>query len=151
MKTAFIITISVVLGVSALIALIKFMLFRVRKKLEVYIQTNFDQKEILGATTSANFFGKKSKGGKQIRGNGALVLTKDAIYFFRAVPFKEYLIPFKSVIEVSLPSAFNGKSVLSKLLSVQYKTNSGSETMAWALKNPESWKKTIEKLVSPDS
>lgn len=151
MKIAFIITVSVIIGVSSLLALIRFIFSSIRKKMNTYIQTNFDQKDILGATTSANFLGKESQGGKQIRGNGALVLTKNEIYFFRALPFKEYSIPLNSVIKVSLPSSFNGKSVLSKLLSIQYKTSSGSETMAWALKNPESWKQTIEKLVSPET
>ena len=151
MKTVFVITISIILGVGILLTAIKLIFSYIRKRLETYIQTNFDKDNIIGATTNANFFGKKSKGGKQIRGNGAFVLTKDEISFIRALPFKEYMIPVKSITEVSLPNAFNGKSVFSKLLCIQYETRSGSDTMAWAIKNPESWKETIEKLVTADS
>jgi hypothetical protein len=146
-----VITISVILGVGILLTAIKLIFSYIRKRLETYIQTNFDKDNIIGATTNANFFGKKSKGGKQIRGNGAFVLTTDEISFIRALPFKEYKIPVKSITEVSLPNAFNGKSVFSKLLCIQYETSSGSDKIAWAIKNPEFWKETIEKLVTADS
>jgi len=147
MKTEFIVIISVSFGVAFLLALLRFFFTFTRKKLEKHIQKNFDKDKIVGATTRANFFGEKSKGGKQVRGNGALVLTQKEIYFIRAVPFKEYIIPLKSVSEVSLPNSFNGKSVFSKLLCIQYKTDSVSDAIAWAVKDPESWKKAIEKLV----
>lgn len=123
----------------------------IRKRLETHIQENFDKEKILGATAHANFFGKKSKGGKQGRGNGVFVLTKDEVFFIRALPFKEYVIPIQSIIEVSLPIVFNGKSIFSKLLCIQYETYSGSDTIAWAIKNPESWKEAIEKLMTIDS
>jgi hypothetical protein len=66
----------------------------------------------VAVTTKANFFGELSKGGKQLRGNGALILTKEDVYFIRALPFKK------------------------------------SDAMAWAVKNPESWKKALEKLIT---
>lgn len=150
MKTESVVAISVLFGVVLLLALLRLLFSSARKKLEHHIQKHFDKKEIIGATTNANFFGKQSKGGKQIRGNGALILTKYEIYFFRAVPFKKYKIPLKSVLKVSLPNSFNGKSVFSKLLCIQYKTGSELEAVAWAVKNPEAWKKSIEKLVAVD-
>ena len=147
MKTEFIVTISVVLGVVSLLVLLRLFFSSTRKKLENHIQKNFSKNEIIGVTTNANFFGEQSKGAKQVRGNGALVLTKDRIYFIRAVPFKEYTIPLKSVSKVSLPNSSNGKSIFSKLLCIQYETGSELDAVAWAVKNPESWKKSIEKLV----
>jgi len=147
MKTEFTVAVSVLFGTVILLSLLRLFFSSARKKLEHHIQENFDIREIVGATTRANFFGKQSKGGKQIRGNGALVLTKNEIYFIRAVPFKEYKIPLKSILEVSLPNSFNGKSVFSKLLCIQYKIGSELDVVAWAVKNPESWKKSIEKLV----
>jgi hypothetical protein len=148
MKTEFVVAISVICGVAFLFTVLKLVFFSVQKKLEHHIQENFDKEKIIGATTKANFFGERSKGGKQARGNGALVLTKDEVYFIRAVPFKEYVIPLQSIIEVSLPNSFNGKSIASKLLSIQYKTDSKPDAMAWAIKNPESWKKALEKLMA---
>lgn len=129
-----------------LFALLKLVFSATRKTLENHIRAHFAREKILGATTRANFFGELSKGGRQIRGNGALVLTKDKVHFIRAVPFKMYEIPIKSITQISLPRSFNGKSVFSKLLCLQYKTDSGSDAIAWAVKTPENWKKAIENL-----
>lgn len=149
-KTEFIITISVILGVTVLLVLLKLVFSSVRKKLQVHIQERFAGIEIIGATTEADFLGKLSKGGWQIRGNGGLVLTKNGVFFLRSIPFREYMIPIKSITDVSMPNSFNGKSIFSKLLCVQYKVDSGTETMAWVVKNPEKWKKAIEKLMTID-
>ena len=150
MKTAIVIFMSVIFGLALLLTILKVIYSYIQKRLETHIQAKFDKKEVLGATTSAIFFGEKSKGVKQIRGNGAFVLTKDTIYFIRAAPFKEYVIPVKSITEVSLPTAFNGKTVFSKLLCIQCETTSGSDKMAWAIKNPESWKEVIDALITAE-
>ena len=148
MKTAVVTAVSILLGVCFLFAATGLIFSRIRKRLERHIHTKFDGREIIGATSRVNFFGEKSKGGKQIRGNGALVLTKDEVYFFRALPFKEYVIALKSITNVSLPTSFNGKSVFSKLLCIQYRTGSGSDEMAWAINNPEEWKEAVERQIS---
>lgn len=145
-STQLIITISVLSGLAFLFALLKLVFSATRKTLENHIQAHFTREEILGATTRANFFGELSKGGRQIRGNGALVLTKNDLHFIRAVPFKTYKIPIGSIIEISLPKSFNGKSVFSALLCVQYRSDTRSDAIAWAVKNPENWKKAIENL-----
>jgi len=36
---------------------------------------------------------------------------EDKIYFIRATPFIELIIPIEQVREISLPTSFNGKSV----------------------------------------
>ncbi len=146
MKTEFIVIISVLTGMIFLFALLKLVFSATRKTLENHVQDLFAREHILGATTRANFFGQLSKGGRQIRGNGALILTKDKVHFIRAVPFKRYEIPINSITEISLPRSFNGKSVFSTLLCVHYKTDSGSDALAWAVKTPENWKKAIEDL-----
>ena len=93
MDTLFIVAISVISGVSCLFLFVSLVVKSIRNKLNGYIKERFDKNEIIGATTRANFFGEKSKGGKQIRGNGAIVLTKSKLFFRRAMPFKEYIIP----------------------------------------------------------
>jgi len=123
----------------------------IRNKLNGYIKERFDKNEIIGATTRANFFGEKSKGGKQIRGNGAIVLTKSKLFFRRAMPFKEYIIPIETIRRVSTPSSFNGKSVFSKLLCVHYNVEGAEDSMAWAIKDPLKWKESIEALISYES
>ncbi len=72
MDKAYIITISVLCGVAFLLLLISLILRTTQKKLEKYILNQFNKNEIIGATTRANFFGFKSQGSKQIRGNGAI-------------------------------------------------------------------------------
>jgi hypothetical protein len=99
---------SVLFGVVCLLALLRLIFSSTQKKLGNHILKNFDKEKIVGATTRANFFGEQSKGVKQIRGNGALVLTKDKICYIRAIPFKEYMIPIKSITGISIPNYFNG-------------------------------------------
>ncbi len=150
MDSKFVVAISVISGVLCLLCVIGFIFKSVRRKLEKYIQNKFDKNEIIGATTRANFFGVKSKGGKQMRGNGAIVLTKDQLVFIRAIPFKEYTIPIKSIQQVSMPNSFNGKSVFSKLLCVHFICEGIADSIAWAVRNPEKWKKSIDALMQSD-
>jgi hypothetical protein len=147
MDIKFTITMSIIIGVLCLFCLIRAIFKSVQHKLDNYIYENFDMTEIIGATTKANFFGVKSRGSKQLRGNGAIVLTKDQLFFIRAVPFKEYMIYTKSIQRVSLPSSFNGKSVFSKLLCVHFTNDGIEDSIAWAIKNPEKWKASIEALM----
>lgn len=148
METQFIVAISVIGGVLCLLLVLSFVFNSVRNKLESYIQKRFDKNEIIGATTRANFFGEKSKGGKQIRGNGALVLTKSQLVFIRAMPFKEYILSIESITQVKMPNSFNGKSVLSKLLCVHFNVEGAEDSIAWAIKNPEIWKDSIDALIN---
>jgi hypothetical protein len=148
MESPMIIAVSVTAGVLCLIVFLGFVFKSTRNKLDKYILKRFDKNEIIGATTRANFFGEKSKGGKQLRGNGAIVLTKEKLLFIRAVPFKEYTISIKAMKGVSMPTSFNGKSVFSKLLCVHYNVEDGEDAMAWAVENPEKWKESIDALIS---
>lgn len=147
MKTGFIIAVSVIGGVFLLLLFLNSMLALLRIKLKKRIRNRFDFKEIIHATTSANFLGARKKGGWQIKGNGALVLTPDRLCFIRGVPQTEYEIPIDSITQVSLPKSFNGKTVFSKLLCVHYGVGSGKDAMAWAVKDPEKWKTDVEALM----
>jgi len=138
----------VVSGGLSLCLILNLIFKSVRGNLEKHIQEKFETKDIIGATTRANFFGIKSKGVKQVRGNGAMVLTKDRLWFIRAVPLKEYEIPVNSIKRVSLPRSFNGKSVFAKLLCIHYEHNGVEDSIAWAIKNPLRWKESIEELIA---
>ena len=142
------ITVAVISGLAALSALLGLIFARVRRRLERHIRDKFEGRALLGATTRANLFGLRSEGLGQIRGNGALVLTEDSLYFARAVPFREYTIPVERITGVSMPSGFLGKSVGRKLLCVHFDTGNGPDEAAWAVKSPERWKQSLEALVS---
>ena len=131
-----------------LLIVLRLVFSSVRKKLAQQVVQRFDKNEIVRATLHANSFGERSKGGRQIRGNGALVVTKDAICFLRAAPFKEYTIPVTKITDISMPRSFNGKSVFAKLFCIEYETDNGTDAMAWALKDLESWKLTLEEVMS---
>ena len=135
------------LGVLLLLIIPGLVFSRIRRKLEALISLRFVDEEILVATTRANFLGEKSKGGAQIRGNGALVLTRNELYFIRAVPQKEFRIPIRFIRNVSMPRFFNGKSIFVPLLCVTFKTESGEDSIAWALRNPKQWKNAIDRAI----
>jgi hypothetical protein len=132
-------------GVICLLIVLKTVSSTVNKKMEIAILNKFDKAEIICATPRASFFGVKSKGAMQVRGKGALVLTKNELYFLRAVPEKEYKIPIQKITDVSLPKSFNGKTVFYPLLCVSFVGDTEKDSMAWAIKDPQPWKEVIER------
>jgi hypothetical protein len=47
-----------------------------------------------------------------------------------------------------MPKSFNGKSVLVPLLCVNFDTEYGEDSIAWALKDVKKWKEAIEKMTT---
>lgn len=138
------VTIVVVVWVTGLLVFLKILFARIRGKLREVVDTRFRGQEILLQTLGANFFGRKSKGVRQIRGNGALVLTKDELWFLRACPVKEFIIPVKDINSISLTRSHLGKAVGRNLLLVEYSSPEGDDAIAWAVREPEKWKEAIE-------
>ena len=138
----------ILLGLGLLFAILGRIYASIRGRLRKRINEKFSKREILGATTRANFFGIKSKAGAQVRGNGALVLTRNALFFIRAVPHKEFEIPLASIRKVSMPRFFNGKLALLPLLCVHFDTEYGEDSMAWSVPEAKVWKNAIEKRIS---
>ena len=147
MDKTYIVIISVICGVISLLFFINIFLRSTQKKLEEYILNNFNKKEILSATTKANMLGLKSLGSRQIRGNGAIILTNKNLFSIRAKPFQEKVISIENINEISLPTSFNGKSVFKKLLCIHYQENGKEEAIAWAVSNPAKWKLAIENVL----
>ena len=148
MNTGLTIAGTVIVGLLFLFLILGLVYSRVRKHLEMIVTEKFKKEEVLGATTRANFLGVASRRGVEVRGNGAIVLTRDAFFFFRAVPAKEYSVPIDSIKKVSMPKSFNGRSVMRPLLCLHYSTDSGEDAMAFALQDPGKWKEAIEALTS---
>lgn len=148
MNTGIAVAIAVIGGLSLLFFFLRLIFSRTNAGLQRLIFDKFDRAEIIGATTRANSFGVKSKGGAQVRGNGALVLTRDELYFVRAAPREEYIIPINSIRKVFMPKVFNGKSVFVPLLCVDYDTEYGEDSIAWALKHADKWKDAIEAMIT---
>ncbi|MCD4848952.1 MAG: hypothetical protein K8R76_12265 [Candidatus Aegiribacteria sp.] len=96
----------------------------------------------------ANMFGLKSKGVKQIRGNGVLVLTSSLLYFRMLIPAKKLIIPVSSITGVETPKSFAGKTKGVKLLKVDFRTADGkAESAAWLVDRLEDWVSSLNKLI----
>ncbi len=98
----------------------------------------------------ARMIGQKSRGMFQIRGNGYLALTMDAVYFFLAAPRRELKIPLMSIKQITFPTAFMGKTVFRKLLCISFDTpgGEGEDAVAWQVTDPDNWKAEIERAAN---
>ncbi len=144
------IVLGVVVGFSVLLAVISLAsraaFAAMKGPLTARIAARVPDVEIVHRDLRANNFGLESKGKLQMRGNGALVLTKTAIHFFQLVPSSELEVPLASLKEVSLVRSHLGKYVGYRLLKVRFETANGSDSIAWFVPNAEDWRRKVEEL-----
>jgi len=95
--------------------------------------------KILLKDNSAAFFGIKSLGGGQIRGQGFLVLTDKRVYFSRYFPQKIVNIPVESIKGTEMVQTYLGKNTYMPVLKILF----GQDEVAFAVKEPDLW---IEQL-----
>ncbi|MCD4775968.1 MAG: hypothetical protein K8S15_07940 [Candidatus Aegiribacteria sp.] len=92
----------------------------------------------------ANLFGIKSRGMKQVRGNGTLLLTSSQLYFRMLLPKKEILVPLRSITSVETPRSFLGKTKGRKLLKIDFRNDTGgTDSAAWLVADLEKWVEAI--------
>jgi hypothetical protein len=142
------ITILLVLGISLVIFLIIFQKSGKAVSLQ-RIESYFpDPSAILRVEPTANFFGLKSRGSSQIRGNGVLVLSIEELWFSRFVPRLDISISLNQIQEVCLVRSHLGKRVFgSKLLYVEFQTDEGINAVAWFVAEPEEWQSAIANAI----
>lgn len=133
--------------------LLLFIVFNVlRRTLRRQLRQRFPPDSVRKATLAANCFGLKSKGPLQIRGNGALVLLEDELFFRMLAPPKELHIPLDHIRSLSYTKSFLGKGCVRPLLCVTFDTPHGQDAVAFALPNASEWKTALEQLThTPDS
>jgi len=119
------------------------------KKRKEEILKKFEGQKVLKAFESANFFGLESKGVKQVRGNGVLVLTKEKLFFEMWVKPKTIIeIPIKTIKEINVVKAHLYKSRFKPLLKVFFINGLGErDSVAWMVNNLEEWRNALEKLI----
>jgi hypothetical protein len=144
MQTAIIIGVAAGAGLIALLTVLMLVFDSLRKRLSGEVERRFAGREVLLQALNANFFGQQSRGVGQIRGNGALVLTADELWFLLGIPRREISIPLRDITSVSLVNSHLGKSVFRPLLHVEYLAAGTADAIAWAVDDPERWKATIE-------
>ena len=133
------------LGLVVLLAVIRWIMSRVRNRLAEAVQMKFAGRTIVRQSVGANFFGRLSHGVVQIRGNGALVLTQKEVYFLQAVPRREITIPLEIITSVTTPRSHLGKSVIFRLLRVDFREGKRADAIAWAVRDVDTWKANIER------
>ncbi len=123
-------------------------LFSAKRKLIGRVEKRFMGQKIVLQALNANFFGLKSKGIKQIRGNGALVLTEIEIWFCLAMPEREISIPIRHIQSVELTKSHLGKTVFRPLLCLEFHSRMGADSIAWHVDNAGKWKTGIEGIMA---
>lgn len=129
--------IAVVLAVVVIVA--RVVVGKVRAAGEARISAEFTPDEVVLRDPMANYFGLESKGGNQIRGNGALVLADSRLWFARPGSATALDIALSSVTAVDLVRAHAGKSAGRALLRVSF----GEDSAAWYLGDLEKWRSEI--------
>ena len=136
--------VATVSGVIVLLVILKMIFRSMARSLQAEVRQRFHASKILRQEPFANFFGRKSRGLKQVRGNGALVLTRETLWFMRAAPRKEFTIPLDHVTGVTFHKTFLGKTIFRPLLCVEFETKDGPDAIAWAVRDPHAWREAID-------
>lgn len=103
------------------------------------IDREFDRDQIQRKDPMANYFGLESKGGKQVRGNGALVLTADDLWFRRIGASEALRVPRGSITGTSVVRSHAGKTVGRPLVRVAFDGPNGPDAAAWYVADAEAW------------
>lgn len=94
-----------------------------------------------------NFFGRESKRYKQWRGNGLLALTDRGLRFRQLLPRTEIFIPRDSILDISRPRSFLGKTRFKDLLRVDFADGEGrKDACAWLVPSLEWWVDALKTL-----
>ena len=112
------------------------------------ILKNFAMKDIIMHSTFANFFGQESKGVKQVRGNGLIVLTKDELYFEMYAPKRKFNVPLESVSKIETVKWHLKKTKSRPLLKVIYTNEKGEEdSLVWLVQDLENWLNVLNQTI----
>ena len=137
--------IAVVVGSIVLVSLAVLVLLRsMSGKLRARVEAQLPAESIVLADWFANSFGVQSRGVTQLRGNGALVLTRDALHFFMMVTHNDLRIPLASITGISFVSSHLGKTVGRTLLAIDFSNDvNAPDRVALLVRQPELWMQTL--------
>lgn len=118
-----------------------------KEEISSYIKEKYGNNKIIAANINVSSFGQESKGLKQLRGNGCLVLSKDELYFEMFFPKKKWVIPMQAISLVEKTKTHLNKWSVFSLLKVNYLNPKGDiDSLAWAIKDVDQWIERIENL-----
>ena len=138
----------VVLGVLATfgtLAIVYAVLSRAARRSEEAARREFPNAHRIEA--GALFFGQRSRGAAQMRGNGTLIFAPTELVFRQWVVDREFRIPYRRIESLETPRSFLGKTQGAKLLQVNYVDGSGAQdAMAWRVRDLSATMRVIEEL-----
>jgi len=115
-----------------------------RKRAEELFK-NYHKDRIIYFSKEVNFFGQKSAGRAQVRGNGSLLLTPNELHFLRWMPKKNIIIPLEDIENIERVNSFLGKTKRQDLLKIEFSNHQGEiDSAAWLLDNMHAWEKVIK-------
>lgn len=116
---------------------------RVGRRSREAAQQQYPNARLIDAAVS--FWGQQSRGVGQVRGNGTLIVTNDAVIFQMWGPIQEYRIPMNAIQSIENPRAFLGKTQGVLLLKINFLNDSGQpDAMAWRLRDLSRVQQVIE-------
>ncbi len=137
-----------ILLIPVLLAVLYYIVHRtianIKRKRAEELFTNYHKDRIIYFSKEVNFFGQKSAGRSQVRGNGSLLLTPDELHFLRWVPKKNIVIPLDDIENIERVNSFLGKSKNKELLKIEFNNQQGeADSAAWLLENMHAWEQVI--------
>jgi hypothetical protein len=124
----------------------KFVVQGIKKPLEERIAAVYQPDEIVLKDLGANCFGLESAGVGQWRGNGGLVLTREAVHFFRFLPKSDLRIPLSAITDLTLTKRHKGKISIYDLLKINFTADGRPDSAAWYVAEPAAWIRQIDAL-----
>jgi hypothetical protein len=124
----------------------RFVVQGIKKPLEERIGAIYQPDKIVLKDLGANCFGLESAGIGQWRGNGGLVLTRQAVHFFRFLPKSDLRIPLSAITDLTLTKRHKGKISIYDLLKIHFTADGRPDSAAWYVTAPRAWIKQIETL-----
>ncbi len=133
--------------IPVLITLAMMLLKRVQLNRLAEVHDALAGEEVIDVAQAANFFGQRSRGLKQVRGNGVLALTTSKLYFLMWAPRRELVIPHRQICDVDIVDSFLQKTKFQPLLKVVFRplgaVEGADDAAAWLVSDPERWREQI--------
>lgn len=137
---AAVVIVGVIAGFVALGLITKLTLKAVASRGQQKVAARFPNGGIVKQDLVANSLGQTSKGATQLRGNGALVLTAEALHFM-GIGRDELVIPLKEITAVGTANSHLGKNLFRPLLKVDFGADDG---IAFYVEDLVGWTNAIE-------
>lgn len=129
----------VLLGAALVIGFI-LLVRRLRDRAFHEVLNDIGRENVVLIDSAANCFGVGSRGARQIRGNGCLCLTRNAVVFQRWLPKERIEIPRAHIRDVDDPRSHLGKSKGARLLRFHFEAANGQpDTIAFAVEDLSMW------------